>query len=251
MPAANLIQSVSRAIDILETVAESAGGLRLTEVARRVHLKPNTAHNLLKTLVARGYVEKIDGPAYRVGGAALGLAKAGSTQRLLEQAERVMREVRCAYPDAILTLAERIGGDIVVRLRMSPDRPGVLQRPQGVTFQPYASASGLALLAFLPDDEALQVRERYPFYEFGAHLWKTLDELRGFLVAVREAGYAVPPFPDQVAFPVASPVRDPNGNVFATFGASLGGGRGSEDTDRLVDAALQAANELSTALQQL
>ena len=50
------VQSLTRGLSILETLASAEGGLTLTDVAERVSLAPSTAHRLLATLDKMGYV---------------------------------------------------------------------------------------------------------------------------------------------------------------------------------------------------
>src|ERR1700693_3118688 len=50
------VQSLTRGLSILEALAETEGGLTLTDVAQRVQLPPSTAHRLLSTLQRMGYV---------------------------------------------------------------------------------------------------------------------------------------------------------------------------------------------------
>ena len=50
------IQSVDRALSILEVLAAATGEMPLGEIAERAGLNPSTCHHLLGTLVVRGYV---------------------------------------------------------------------------------------------------------------------------------------------------------------------------------------------------
>ena len=61
------VGSVARAIALLDALAESDGGARVGELARRIGVNPSTASRLLATLEAGGLVERSpDGP-YRLG----------------------------------------------------------------------------------------------------------------------------------------------------------------------------------------
>ena len=53
-----LVQSVERALDILDHVGGSAQGLSASELSRRTGLPYATVHRLIGTLVARGYVRQ-------------------------------------------------------------------------------------------------------------------------------------------------------------------------------------------------
>jgi IclR family acetate operon transcriptional repressor len=50
------VQSLTRGLSILETLARAEGGLTLTDVSQRVTLPPSTTHRLLATLEKTGYV---------------------------------------------------------------------------------------------------------------------------------------------------------------------------------------------------
>jgi len=63
-----LIQSVSRALDILEAFTPGEGELGVTELSRRLKLHKNNVFRLLATLETRGYVEQDrESGNYRLG----------------------------------------------------------------------------------------------------------------------------------------------------------------------------------------
>ena len=55
------IQSVDRALFLLETIAETGGEATLTELANRTGLNISTCHHLLATLIQRGFAAKVPG----------------------------------------------------------------------------------------------------------------------------------------------------------------------------------------------
>jgi aminomethyltransferase len=74
-------QAIQRAFALLRAVAEADRPLPLAELARRLGLRPPTAHRILGALVAEGLVERVDRPerdgaglGYRVGRRARSLA---------------------------------------------------------------------------------------------------------------------------------------------------------------------------------
>lgn len=62
-----LIQSVDRALDILEVVRDSAGPVRSTDIAAKVNLGLPTAHNIIRSLYARGYLAQDENNRYLPG----------------------------------------------------------------------------------------------------------------------------------------------------------------------------------------
>ena len=70
-----MINSVRKAIRILETFSASEPRLTLGEISRRLDMPKSTAHNFLSTLMADGYVEQLEDEHYALGTAALVLTQ--------------------------------------------------------------------------------------------------------------------------------------------------------------------------------
>lgn len=86
------VQSVERALDILEVVTIS-GPLGVTEIGRRTGLKLSTAHGLIRTLTERGYLARA-GQEYRTGPAAVTLAADwGRATELVPHLEPILTEL--------------------------------------------------------------------------------------------------------------------------------------------------------------
>src|SRR6187549_828661 len=94
MPHNELIQSLLRAVDVIELVAQSERGLSLGEVCNALGLKQPTAHNLIRTLVARDFVEKTTSPVrYRLGSAVARLAEERQHHNVVRQASMIMTDL--------------------------------------------------------------------------------------------------------------------------------------------------------------
>ena len=152
------MQSVDRALTLLETLAESAGGLPLTELAGRTGLNISTCHHLLATLVKWGYVAKAPGRRYALGARGLHLGQAFLKQvdlprRAQPFVERISEEtgetvhLAVLQGDAIITLLKREGRHAV---RVDT---GAL----GASDAAHATATGKAMLAWLPEDEIRRI----------------------------------------------------------------------------------------------
>ena len=103
-----MVQSVGRALRILEELGKSrdkAGGIGVSELSRLIQVKCPTVHNLLKTLVYYGYVEKISQTSkYRLGQGCF---------NLVEQ-ESIIYRLTKASEEVILSLARKIQESIVL-----------------------------------------------------------------------------------------------------------------------------------------
>ena len=151
MAQSNLVQSLQRALDLLEQTASSEKGLRLTELADKTGLKKTTVHNLVRTLLTRGYLVLDNSHRYQPGPAIEELTRTRWLQGVFSRAETEMKTQFDTLGGGVLTFAELVAGTIVCRLRMTPEQPAVLFRPIAQTFAPFGSASGLCLQAFNPN----------------------------------------------------------------------------------------------------
>ncbi|MCF7837309.1 MAG: helix-turn-helix domain-containing protein [Candidatus Marinimicrobia bacterium] len=148
MANSQLVQSLLRGLDIIEQVARAPSGLALDDISNRTGLRKSTAHNLIRTLCSRGYLQRDHSRCYRMGGALPELWRQRYRQGVFRRAERVVRRLHEGYPGATINFCELVGQEIGCRLRMSADCPGAMRRPQGHTLSAFGSATGLCLQAF-------------------------------------------------------------------------------------------------------
>ena len=186
-----LYQSISRPTAVLEALAAaSSAGLRMTDVMRATGLGKATVHRLLAGLAAYGLVDQdSDTGRFFLGTRILSWAvTAGDRFGLARLAEPAMVRLSQATLDTIY-LAVRSGDEAVCLNRregLHPIRTLTLnvgdRRPLGV------SAGGLALLAFLSDQEI----ERILRLQVEARTQLPFDQitLRRMISDTREAGFA-------------------------------------------------------------
>lgn len=169
MANSDLVQSVVRALDIMKLVAASSRGMRLNEIAAAAELNKTTAFNLIRTLMARGLLEKDAENRFLSGPGLEEMAARRQQSGIFRQAGTWLTELSRRYPAAIFTFAELTPGAVNVRLRMSPDRPGELQQPLGRTCPAYTSVTALCLQATGSNAELFE--EHYSFPEYGSPRW--------------------------------------------------------------------------------
>ena len=177
---------MARALGILRLLGRSADGMALKALAAEMGLKGPTAHHIVATLTQEGFAERLTGPTrYRLGPAMRELALGAARGDWRRRAEAVLTRLAADLPGAIVVLSEDVGGDVTVTLRLTPERPGVIQRPADQTLAPYASASPLVFQAFWPADRREAYRRRYPFEEYGRGRWPSTQALEAALDRVR------------------------------------------------------------------
>jgi DNA-binding IclR family transcriptional regulator len=147
------VGSVARAIALLDVVAESDGGARVNELARRIGVNPSTASRLLGTLEAGGLVERAPGGGYRLGLRLVGLADRVLGQLDVRDRARPWLTWLVQETGETATLSVPGGGEaITVDFVPSPSSVASLAR-LGRPSVAHATAAGKVMLAFGPPSE--------------------------------------------------------------------------------------------------
>lgn len=215
----NLVQSLLRGIDILELVGEANDGLKLKDICAKLDLKIPTAHNLLKTLVSRGFLTKDAETVYFLGPRLKELGTVEVQNRFFSNMEELFLALRKKFPDSIVVYSEYFSGEIRVLTRMIPENKSI-QHPHSV-LKMYSSASGLVYMAFSDKHERSNIGLANPFWEHGAHLWGSPEKLEAYIDEVGKSGVAIYPFREDDYFRFALPVFTKGDCLKGALGVSL------------------------------
>jgi IclR family transcriptional regulator, acetate operon repressor len=241
------IQSVDRALFLLETIAEAGGEATLTDLATRTGLNISTCHHLLATLIQRGFAAKVPGRRlYALGARILYLGHTCLQVDLPRRAQPYLETINRITGETVHLAA--LQGDTVVTLAVREARHAVRVETSkvGRLEVPHATSMGKAILAWLPEDETRRILAHgmkrctdNTITEFGA----LLESLR----AVRRNGYAI----DREEFRpgvicIGAAIRDQAGTVIGGISASTPTMRASEEHIALIrDEVIAAARGLS------
>ena len=242
------IQSVDRALLLLETIAEAGGEATLTELATRTGLNISTCHHLLATLIQRGFASKVAGRRlYALGARILYLGHACLQVDLPRRARPYLETINRVTGETVRLAA--LQGDSVVTLAVHEARHVVRVDGGGLgrVEAPHASALGKAVLAWLPEDEMRRIlsrgMKRYTdntIVEFSA----LVESLR----TVRRTGYAIDREELQPGvICIGAAIRDQAGAVIGSISAATPSMRATEEHIALMRDEIDAATRaLST-----
>lgn len=217
------IQSVDRALHLLELIAEAGGQATLSELAERAGLNVSTSHHLLSTLVARGYVSRAGARrGYFLGSKILQLSTARLRQAgLIDVAAPHLRRLNETTGETV-HLATMQGEDLVTLVKLEAHHAARLDAATlGKSNAAHATATGKAILAWLPEREMLRVLAGKGMSRFTDHTITDVTGLIEELRHVRRNGYAV----DREEFQpgvicVGAAVRDHSGGVIGSISIS-------------------------------
>jgi IclR family acetate operon transcriptional repressor len=215
----NSVQSVDRALDLLEVLAEATRsgtpgradapgeGLALSQIAARTGLPFGTIHRLLRTLAARGYVRQGADRRYALGTALLRLRAAGEPLLGPGAEPYLSRLVDSSGETANLAVME---GEAVVYVAQVPSpRRLRLFAEVGRRVLPHCTAVGKVLLAQWPDADAARLLARTGMPARTPRTHTGTEEMLAELAVVRARGYALDLGEEELDVQcVAVPVRD-------------------------------------------
>lgn len=187
-----VIQSVDRALNILEHICYANEPLSIKEISEELGYNRSTVTGLVNTLVAHSFVKKdhVSGK-YIQGVKAFALSHNYPIQNyLLNNAMNAWREMAKIFPelDGLMGLYDEVGKVVAIPVNSYLGEPPVL----GTFDYPiHASGSGKCWLAYMPEDEVAAIIKRNGLPKYTENTITNEEELRRELALVRERGYAL------------------------------------------------------------
>jgi IclR family KDG regulon transcriptional repressor len=242
------LRTLDRALDILEMLCESNGGLSLAEVSQRSGLPKSTVHRLLAGLIARRLVAQDTANQRYVPGIKLFelSQQALQTLRLRDQALPELRDL-CAETRETVHLAILDDGDVIYIDKEESPHTIRMFSAIGKRGPAHCTGVGKVLLAGLSDGELSAVVQSKGLSRFTENTITDPEELRMHLQRVRELGYAVD---DREHEPeircIACPVFDHRGATIASISLTVPAFRASrEEVEAKASVVREYANRIS------
>ena len=245
------IQSVSRALAILEFLAAYRNGEKLTVISHELGLHKSTTHSLISTLESAGYVQQDQTTAkYSLG---LKLFELGQVVHdnmdLRNIAMPFLEELAKEFSETV-HLAVLSKGEVVYIDKVDTSRSIRIGSQIGGRNAAYCTGVGKVLLAGLSDNELTDILRFMKLEKFTANTIVDKEILRKLLVQVRNNGFAV----DQGEIEdglscTAAPIKNHRGKVIA--GISVSGPTSrmqTENSNELTKEVMETALQISRRL---
>jgi IclR family acetate operon transcriptional repressor len=240
------VQSVVRALSILDALAQSEAGLTLSVLARQVALPPSSAHRLLTTLQRQHFVRFEPGSmSWQVGVRAFTVGNAFLQSRdVITLARPYMRRLMEESNETV-NLYLLVGSDPVCKAQIqSRIMMRAISKPGG-TLHVHRSAAGKAMLSRSSRQEVAEIVEHRGMARATANTIVSLERLVEDLAKTRARGFAID---DEEFTPglrcVAAPIVDENGVSQAAL--SVAG-----PSDRMIDRRLMELGKAIGAAARL
>ncbi len=218
----NLVQSVQRALSIIELLGEK-GELGVTEIGERLQLDKSTAFRLLATLKHSNFIvqNKIN-------------SKYSNSYRLFELGQTVLHKtdlITRAYPymrdisiktGETVNLAIREGSEVVYIEKIETDDILKVSMNLGQRKPMYCTAVGKALLSHLPSEVVYSLANKFEYVPFTPSTITNKEDLLEEVKEIKVKGYATD---DAGHFPgiycVAAPLLNTKNEAVGAIGISI------------------------------
>lgn len=213
------VQSLIRALSILDALAESEDGLSLTALAKAVGLPPSSAHRLLTTLQRKRFVRFEPGAmTWRVGVQAFVVGNAFARSReVVPFAMPFMRQLMDKTGETVNLYVPNDGQAICIAQVQSRQVIRAISRPGG-TVPLQRSAAGKAMLARMARSEVEDILSAHGRRDPEDASAVDPSKLRAEIEAVRARGFALD---DEEVAPglrcIAVPILDEHGAAQAAM----------------------------------
>ncbi len=231
--AAGQVQSVTRAMALLNALSHYAQGLTLSELAKKVGLANSTAHRLLTTLQNERFVRfDSERSAWLIGVQAFRVGSTFILSRDVVTIARPFMRLLMQREGETVSLAVEDRGEMVYLSQVETQQMMRAICGPGGRASMHCSGIGKALLAAYPQEELQKAMAGLSFDRQTSRTLTTPEEFARELKKIRDQGYAVDD--EEVAVGlrcVAAAIYDENG--FPLAGLSLSGPTARIPRDRL------------------
>ncbi len=185
------IQSVARALSLLDEIAASPDGRTAQELSHAAGLTRPTTYHLLHTLASAGYVARGAENRYRLAVGISPLVQAFEHHVLPADLVPLARALSSRTGETAY-VAARQGAELVLLCSVPGHHPiAVANSPLGPIEHGHARASGKLLLALAPEDARERYLAAHPLTRVTRSTITSREELLRSLAAIHAVGYAL------------------------------------------------------------
>ncbi len=235
-----MINSVLKAIRIMELFSPLHPRLSLSDVSEQLDLPKSTAHNLLNTLLRAGYIEKVGNNQYALGTAVIPLTQSVRVNvELRDRAAPSLRELADWCHESVY-LTVRDGNFALYIYAIESSQRLVARTAVGDRANLHCTAVGKAILGHLPEAEVAAVVDRVGLPMFTERTITELDQLQAELKRVRERGYSIDSQEHELqTFCIGAPIFDAQGKVLGSCSVSGTDPRIIDERERAISGAVR------------
>ena len=247
----DLVKSVERTLKILEVLSDYSDGLGITELSDKVNLHKSTVFRLLSTLINRGYVtQDLESSKYKITFKLFELGSKKVDKLDLLKSSKPYTRMLMESVNEVVHLIIRDEAEIVYIDKVEANNTISMASRIGKRNPMYCTATGKAILAFLPEEEVLKVWNSSKIVKMTGNTITDFILFKKELHNIRQNGYAVDDVENELGVRcVAAPIFDFKGDIAAAISVSGPVNRITDDKiDFISNEVIKYANLISVEI---
>ncbi|MDD4833243.1 MAG: IclR family transcriptional regulator [Lutispora sp.] len=246
------VQSLDRAILLLEELALYQDGCGVTHLSNLTGLHKSTVHRILNSLMVKGYIEKNgETDKYYLGIKLLYLSSAILDHMDIRKVAKPLLEDLCCRSGEVVHLSVLGNGEAIYIDKVENPNKNIRMNSQIGKGSPlHCSGVGKTLLAWKPVEDVEAILGKYGMKAFTKNTITDIEVMKEHLKQIREMGCAFDEIEHEEGIRcVAAPIFDIRGQVIASISVS-----GTimhvtkERMPQLAKEVIETANEISYRL---
>ncbi len=186
------VQSVERALAIMDVLAQEGSPMKLSSVSKQLELNISTVHRLLNTLMVWGYVEQDPSMGrYRLGVKAFEIGNKALYSLDIRSVAKPFLKKLVDKSNETANLAILVEGEVVYIDQVETHNIIKMFASPGTRGPAYCTGSGKALLAALNEHEINRLSRGFPFKAYTNKTITNVDALQKELAVIRQQGYSL------------------------------------------------------------
>lgn len=216
------VQSVDRALSILEVLSEYENGLGITEISNKVELHKSTVHRLLATLIAKGYVKQNqENNNYILTMKLFELGNKKIEKMNIVNVSRNYLQSLVNETNEVVHLVIREGNEIVYISKVESQNIIRMHSRIGSRKPVYCTAVGKAMLSYLSEEEVKNIWDSSKIEKITEHTVTDFKQFVTDLKEIRQRGYAREEQENEIGIRcVAASILDYRGEVCGAISIS-------------------------------
>ncbi|WP_027339883.1 IclR family transcriptional regulator [Halonatronum saccharophilum] len=220
--AKKVVQSVDRALNILEILVEAKDPIALSEISEMAALNISTVHRLLNTLIYRGFAaQDEESGKYKLGLRIFEIVNTlGDSISLKSVARPFLKEIveECNETANLVVLDK---GQVLYIDQVESTNMVRMFANIGSKGPAHSLGAGKVLLSSLTEEELDEVLEGIELTQFTPSTITSIEELKKNLKQIRKQGYAIDfEEMEEGVRCVAAPIKNDQGDIIAAISVS-------------------------------
>ncbi|MFM1654632.1 IclR family transcriptional regulator [Brevibacillus sp. B_LB10_24] len=247
----NIVQSVDRALKILDILASKREGCGVTEISKEMDLNKTSVYRMLSTFVKHGYVEQDAGTErYKLGYKVLELSSSLLDSIDLRTEAKMYLEELSQFTNEVIHLVVYDRGEVVYIEKLEGNETLRMHSKVGSRAPMHCTSVGKVILAYLPPSEVSKILEDHALEPHTIYTITDKETLYQQLNQIRTQGYALDLEENELSIScISAPIFDRTGKVAAAVSVSGPTTRMTmEKFDQLKDVMISIGKKISARL---